>query len=274
AGALVNLVGAAAANPAAAALASFLQQLGFGALPLLARGNADLEVEKVRSHEVGYAGIFAGKIFLTVDLYKSNMKNFVTDLLPGVNSGFTPYTLPSTVPAQVAPGLAFFLNQALGANRAGLTTVNGQPALVFSYTNAGEVDTQGGEIAINYYLTNHWLIDANYSLFDFDVKSSQVGDQLLPNAPETKFNLGLGWRSDRFDAKATYRWVDEFDWAAGIFVGHIPQYDLINVNANYKITDNLGFGVDVSNALDDEHWESFGGDLMSRRALGFVSVSW
>lgn len=274
AGAPVNLAGAAAANPAAAALAPFLQQLGFGSLALLARGNDNLDVEKIRSHEVGYAGIFGGKVFLTVDLYKSNLKNFVTDLLPGVNTTYTPYQIPSSVPALVVPGLTDFLSKALGANRGGLTMVNGQPAIVFSYTNAGEVDTQGGEIAINYYVTNHWLIDANFSLFDFDVKSAAVGDRLLPNAPETKYNIGLGWRGDRFDAKATYRWVDEFDWAAGIFVGHIPQYDVINVNANYKITDNLGFGVDVSNALDDEHYESFGGDLMSRRALGFVSVNW
>ncbi|HEX6099958.1 MAG TPA: TonB-dependent receptor [Thermoanaerobaculia bacterium] len=274
AGAPVNLAGAAAANPAAAALAPFLQQLGFGALPLLARGNEDLDVEKVRSHEVGYAGIYGGKVFLTVDLYKSNLKNFVTDLLPGVNPAYGAYTLPANLPAPVAAGINNFLGVALGANRGGLTTVNGQPALVFSYINAGEVDTQGGEIAVNYYITNNWLVDFNYSVFDFEVKSSRAGDQLLPNAPESKFNLGLGWRSDRFDAKATYRWVDAFDWAAGIFVGHIPQYEVVNVNANYKITDTLGFGVDVSNALDNEHWESFGGDLMSRRALGFVSIGW
>src|SRR5262249_47622382 len=146
----------------------------------------------VRSHELGYAGIFAGKVFLTVDLYQSNMKDFVTDLLPGVNTSFTPYALPSTLPAPVFAGINQFLTAALGANRAGLTTVNGSPAIVFSYTNAGEVDTQGAEIALNYYLTNNWLIDANYSFFDFDVKSSQIGDQLLPNAPENKFNVGLG----------------------------------------------------------------------------------
>ncbi len=274
AGAPVNLAGAAALNPASAPLAPFLQQLGFGPLPLLARGNANLDVEKVRSHELGYAGILAGKVFLTLDLYKSNLKNFVTDLLPGVNTSFAPYQVPGTVPAPVAAGINQFLGAALGANRGGLTTVNGAPALVFSYTNAGEVDTQGGEIALNYYITNNWLLDFNYSLFDFEVKSAQVGDLLLPNAPEKKFNLGFGWRSDKFDAKATYRWVEEFRWAAGIFVGNIPEYEVVNVSANYKITDMLGFGVDISNALDDEHYEAFGGDLMSRRALGFVSINW
>ncbi|HEV7240307.1 MAG TPA: TonB-dependent receptor [Thermoanaerobaculia bacterium] len=274
AGAPVNLAAAAAANPASAPLAPLLTQLGFNSLPLLARGNNGLVVEQVKSHEIGYAGIYAGKLFVTVDVYQSNLSDFVTDLLPGVNPAFAAYQIPATVPAPFVPGLTGFLAAALATNRVGLTTVNGAPALVFSYTNAGEVDTKGGEIALNYYVTNNWLIDFNYSRFDFDVKSSQVGDRLLPNAPENKFNLGVGWRSDRFDAKATYRWVEEFDWAAGVFVGHIPDYEVVNVSANFKINDFLGIGADISNAIDNEHFESFGGDLMSRRALGFVSVNW
>ena len=274
AGAPANLAGAASLNPASAPLAPFLAQLGFGPMPILARGNSALEVEKIKSHEAGYAGIYGGKVFLTIDLYKSNLKNFVTDLLPGVNPAFAPYQVPSTVPAPVAAGINAFLNAALGARRAGLTTVNGAPALVLSYANAGEVDTQGGEIAVNYYVTNNWLLDFNFSHFDFEVKSSQVGDRLLPNAPEKKFNLGVAWRGDRLDARVGYRWVEEFDWAAGIFVGTVPQYEVVNLAANFRFSEMFGFGVDVSNALDNEHYEAFGGDLLPRRALGFVSVNW
>ncbi|HUR82542.1 MAG TPA: TonB-dependent receptor [Thermoanaerobaculia bacterium] len=276
AGAPVNLAGAAAANPAAAALAPLLTQLGFGAMPILARGNDALDVEKIRSHEVGYAGIYGGKLFVTVDLYKSHLSNFVTDLLPGVNTAFPAYQIPTNLPGAVQAGLNGFLKAALASNYAGLTTVNGAPALVLSYTNAGEVDTQGGEIAFNYYVTNNWIVDFNYSNFDFDVKegTQALGDRLLPNAPENKFNLGLAWRGAKLDAKASYRWVEEYDWAAGIFVGSVPQFDVVNLAANYRINNMFGIGVDISNALDDEHYEAFGGDLMSRRALGFVSVNW
>jgi outer membrane receptor for ferrienterochelin and colicins len=273
AGAPVNLAAAAAANPASAALAPALTALGFNNMRVLARGNNDLEVEKVKSHELGYSGIFGGKLFMTVDLYKSNLTNFVTDLLPGVNQAAYPtYVVPAIGPAQ--PFVSGFLAAALGTRRVGLTTVDGAPALVLSYANAGEVDTDGGEISFNYYLTNNWVIDANYSKFNFDVKSSAVGDRLLPNAPENKFNLGLAWRGSKFDAKATYRWVEEYDWAAGVFVGTIPQFEVVNLAANYRISNMFGVGVDVSNALNNEHWEAFGGDLLERRALGFVSVNW
>jgi iron complex outermembrane receptor protein len=271
-----NLAGAAALNPLTAPLAPVLQQLGFGPLPILARGNSSLDVEKVRSHELGYAGIFGGKLYFTVDVYKSHLTDFVTDLLPGVNPAFAPYQIPSSLPAPVQAGLTGFLAAALGANRGGLTTVNGMPALVFSYTNAGEVDTQGGELAFNYYVNNNWLVDFNYSHFDFEVdrEKTQAGDRLLPNAPEKKWNLGVGFRSTAFDAKLSYRWVEEYDWAVGVFVGTVPQFDVINLTANYHVNERLGIGVDISNLTDDEHYEAFGGDLLSRRALGFVSFNW
>lgn len=277
AGAPANLAGAAALNPASAPLAPALAALGFGPLPVLARGNPNLDVEKIKSHEAGYAGIFGGKLYVTVDLYKSELSGFVTDLLPGVNPEFVPYTVPTnipTIPAPVQAGINSFLSAALGSRRGGLTTVNGKPALVFSYANAGEVETQGGEIAFNYYVSNNWVLDFNYSHFDFEVTQQLAGDRLLPNAPEAKWNAGVAWRGAKFDAKLSYRWVEEFDWAAGVFVGTIPQYDVMNLAARYQVNKTFGIGADISNVTDDEHFEAFGGDLMSRRALGFVTINW
>lgn len=275
AGAPVNLAAAAAANPTTAPLAPALTAFGFNNMRVLARGNNDLEVEKVKSHELGYSGIIGGKLFLTIDLYKSNLRNFVTDLLPGVNqAAFPTYVVPGNLGPAAQAGVTAFLAGALGARRVGVSTVDGAPALVLSYTNAGEVDTDGGEIALNYYLTNNWVLDFNYSKFNFDVKSAALGDRLLPNAPENKYNLGVAWRGSKFDAKVSYRWVEEYDWAAGVFVGTVPEYDVVNVAGNYRINDMFGVGVDISNALDNEHWEAFGGDLLSRRALGYLSVNW
>ncbi|HKR63570.1 MAG TPA: TonB-dependent receptor, partial [Thermoanaerobaculia bacterium] len=274
AGAPVNLAAAAAANPAAAALAPLLTQLGFNNLVLLARGNDALDVEKIRSYEGGYAGIFGGKTYLTIDVYSSTLTNFVTDLLPGANPAYAAYQIPSTVPAPFVAPLGGFLKAALGQNFAGLTTENGAPALVFSYANAGRVETQGGEIAVNYYVTNNWVVDANYSIFDFDVKESRQGDQLLPNAPKRKYNLGLAYRGAKLDAKVAYRWTEAFRWAAGVFVGDIPEYSVVNLSGSYRISNMISVGADISNALNNEHYEAFGGDLLRRRALGFVSFNW
>src|SRR4029078_7756891 len=49
-------------------------------VPVVARGNSALEVEQIKSYEIGYSGILGGKAFVTLDYYKSKLTNFVTDL--------------------------------------------------------------------------------------------------------------------------------------------------------------------------------------------------
>jgi outer membrane receptor for ferrienterochelin and colicins len=262
--------------PLEAALAPVLggRTLGLASIPLLARGNNDLDVEKITSYEAGYSGIFGSKLYLTVDYYRSRIENFVTDLLPGVNPAFAPYTTPSFLPAPVAQMVINTLRGGLGSNFAGLTTINGLPALVFSYVNSGVVDTQGIDVAFNYYISDRVVADASYSWFDFDVKSQNAGDRLLPNGPENKVSGGLSYRADRWNGSVKARWVDGFPWAAGVFVGDVPSYTVVDLGVSYKLSDNWGIGLDVSNLFDKEHFESFGGDLLSRRALGYASYTW
>jgi outer membrane receptor protein involved in Fe transport len=264
-------------GPLEDALAPFLggQTLGLRSIPVLALGNENLEVEEITSYEVGYSGIFANKFFLTVDYYQSEIENFVTDLLPGVNSSLTAYAPPAFLPAPIAAQILGTLRGGLGpANFAGLTDIGGRPALVLSYTNAGVVDTEGIDVAFNWYVNNNWTFDASYSWFDFEVKEQVLGDQLLPNAPENKYTLGVTFSTNRFGASAKYRWVDDFRWATGVFVGDVPSYDVVDLSARFDATERITVGVDVSHALDDEHYQIFGGDLLSRRALGYVSFSW
>jgi len=262
-------------------------QLGFSRIPVLALGNKDLEVEEIRSYELGYNAILGRKAYLTLDYYRSNIENFITDLLGNVavvngqvvrvNPNFSAYAPPSSLTPQAQATV-------LGALRANLPPAlfallsnlpNGQPIIALaSYTNAGEVDTQGVDVGLNYYFTDHWLFDFSYSWFDFEVKSQFQGDRLLPNAPENKFALGLSYTGSRLGGSLKYRWTDDFPWAAGIFVGEVPSYDLIDLGLSYDISSHWQVGLDVSNLLDEEHFQSFGGDVLGRRALGSVTYSW
>lgn len=263
-------------GPLEDALAPLLggQTLGLRSIPVLALGNDNLEVEEITSYELGYSAIVSSKLFLTLDYYQSEIENFVTDLLPGVNPQYTGYMPPAFLPAPVANQILTVLRNGLGGQFGGLTNLNGQPTLVLSYANAGAVDTQGIDLGINYYVADGWVADFSYSWFDFEVKTRQLGDQLLPNAPEHKFSAGLAYTGAKLGASVKYRWVDDFDWATGVFVGSVPSYDLVDLGVSYRFTDNLQVGVDVSNLLDDEHYQAFGGDLLTRRALGHISLSW
>lgn len=270
-------------SPFEAFCAPFGVSCGFGINRVLAVGNAALDVEEVQSFEIGYTGILGKKAFLTIDYYDSSLENFITDLLPNVgtalgrlNPAFGPYQPPAALPAPVAQALLAALQGALGPTFFALSNnFDGRPVIVgASYTNFGAVDTDGIDFGLNYYITPEWRLNVNYSLFDFNVKQDIPGDPLQANAPENSGGIGIAYVGDRFDASLSGRFVDSFEWFAGLFRGTVPSYETFDLTANYHVNDHVTVGINVSNLFDDEHYEAFGGDLISRRALGHVAFRW
>jgi len=250
---------------------------GFGSpTRIKALGNVDLELEEITSFEIGYSAILGNKGYLTVDFYQNELDNFITDLTANVfgsiNPNFGPYTPPASHP--LPDLLRGTLAGALGPLIAFLSNnVDGTPIFALaSYTNAGAVDTQGIDIGLNYYITPQWQFDFSYSWFDFEIKEASAGsDVLLPNAAENRFSLGITYSGPQWGGAAKFRWVDDFDWAAGAFAGPVESYSVVNLSGYYDINENITVGANISNAFDDEHYESFGGDLLNRRALGYVT---
>ena len=203
-------------------------------------GNEDLIVEKITGYEVGYKGVFGQQLFLTIDGYYNQLKDFITDLAPSVNPKY---------PGQVVlPGETVLRT-------------------IWSYGNAGKVNEYGAEVGINYYVTNHWQVNANYAFFEFEVKEQNANDILIPNAPRNKINGGVTYSDDDFSVGVTAKYVPAFDWAAGIYKGPIKPYTLINLNGTYALTPILDLGLNVTNLLDKSHYQIFGGSLIGRRAV-------
>ncbi len=266
--------------------APFGVNCGFDSVPLLALGNNDIEVEEVQTFEIGYSGIL-GKAFLTIDYYNSQIENFITDLIGSINptlgrlnAGFQPYQAPSGITDPVAAATLEATLQAILTPLGLFPILSNSPvdetALLnaVTYTNFGEVDTQGLEIGLNANLTENWLFNFTYNWFDFDIKQQLAEDPLFANAPENQYGLGLTYLASKYDASLKYRHVDGFDWAAGVFRGRIPSYDLVDFNATYHFSDRLEAGLNISNLLDENHYQIFGGDLLERRLLGHFSISW
>lgn len=251
----------------------------------VAVGNNDLTVEQIETYEIGYKGIVGTSLFITADYYHSTATNFVTDLLRGVNPNLPPFqfapenldpTSPMYIPAAVRETFFSIIGTAgLTGNTLDIDPLLplGQPIVTVSYTNAGEVDMDGLEFTFNYYVNDRWTIDGNYSWFDFDVVDPGVEDDIVPNSPESKYNLGLTFHNDRFSASAKYKHTDDFPWTAGIFVGHVPAYDTINLNFDYHFSDRIRATLNVINAADDEHYELYGGSINGRQASGSLHFS-
>ena len=254
---------------------------GLGVTPILALGNENLELEEVETFEIGYSGIL-GDTFLTVDYYNSANSNFITDLLPQlgtplglINPAFGPWQPPAGIPepfrSQIQQIVLGLVPAPLSNNLDGSAIIAGA-----SYTNFGDVDTQGVDIGVNSYLDNGLQISGSYSWFDFDIQDAAPGLEgiLLPNSPEHKASFGVTYVADGWDAGLNGRWVDDFFWFVGPFQGEVPSYETFDLTANWDVNERFTLGLNVANVFDDEHWESFGGDLLGRRALGSVNIRW
>ncbi len=268
-----------------AACTPFGVDCGFGTpTRILAVGNDDLALEKTKMFEIGYSGILAEKAYLTLDYYNARNDQFITDLIPQLdalgnrtNPDFGAYQPPANHPAPQA---------LVGALRANLppslfailsNNFDGTPAFIArSYTNFGEVNTQGIDLGLNYYFIDNWTASVTYSWFDFEIQdtSSPIANQLLPNTPENKVAGGISYAVPKWDFAFDLRWVDDFRWAVGPFQGDVEAYTTADIRGNYYFTDRIGVGVNVANLFNNEHWESFGGDLLGSRALANVVVKW
>ncbi len=252
---------------------------------VLTVGNAALEVEKTRTLELGYRVTPGRRVAIHLDYYFSENEDLIAGPLPQVGTSFgrlNPALGPYVVPAQVNPRQTQQILDTLQARLGDLfpfltTNVDGTPIVAtHSYANLGSTDTQGLDLEVIWKLADGWRLDFGYSWLDYDIDSAPPGleDYLLPNAPENQATLGLEYVGSRFDGAVRYRWADDFRWGAGPWVGNVDSYSSADLFANVHITPNVALGANVANLLDDDQWQSFGGAMQGRRALGTLTLTW
>lgn len=245
------------------------------AVPILARGNPALQVEHSTSFELGYKGQFLDRFFLSIDGYYARLSNFVTDILPGVNPAYAPWTAPAEVPAGARPILEGAVRDALLAAgqpiaAVGLTRLaDGSTAIVLSVGNAGRVKQYGLEAAAGVRLAQGLVLEANYSLFRFNLDSTSlaVGQVLEPNTPAHRINLSASYSTSTVDVRGSLSWVAGYDWASGIYQGRVPASATVNLSGGYRITPHLNAQGVVTNLFNQQRYHIFGGSVIGRRAL-------
>jgi outer membrane receptor protein involved in Fe transport len=262
-----------------------------GTTPVLAVGNPHLNVEQVRSIEVGYGAVLGGKTHLTFDAYSSENQDFITNLLPQVgtpfgrlNPDFGAWQGPADAESRrldpslcPASGFGETVADCVRALAPQLSNdADGSAVLVaLSHTNFGRVDSRGIELGVSHFLTGKFRLDGAANWFDFDIREPAPGfpDLLLPNTPEWQVSMGLQYRAAPWLVGLRARWSDAFRWSAGVFVGDVPSYSTVDLDASYQVAKNWAVGTSLSNLLDDEHYEFFGGSVLGRRALAFVTFT-
>jgi len=249
----------------------------FGSTPVLAVGNEDLDVETGDTVEVGYKGVLADRVLVTLDYYRNRSSNLVTGLIPQrgtargrLNPRFGPWKAPAGLPEElervIQTSVPFLSNAYDGSNI----------LAVASYTNFGETRTQGIDVGMSWFLPSGWRPSFTYSWFSFHVPGDQPDAQglLQPNTPSHTVGGGLAYDSRRFSASGDVRWVDGFRWADGFFQGDVESYTTVDLAATCPVTTRMNVNLNVTNLFNDRHWETFGGALLRRRALISLQYHW
>jgi iron complex outermembrane receptor protein len=291
------------------ALAAVMQTLGLPndlpwdfavQTPVMALGNANLDVETVVGWEVGYKGDIADNAYVSVDLYLNQLENFVTDLLFGVNPTQFPQfdmSAGTNVPTELGTIDAILTGAGLPADHplratnaqllAGYNSLAANPALTdltgvgraiyLSYAQAGEVEEKGIEIGFGYGFTPEFRVDATYTYFDFDIKDpglTTAGQNIVPNTPRHKGTIALTYTGMQgFDAGINAKLVEKHDWNAGVFAGRVPGNQLIDLNVGYRINNNLRAFAMATNLLDQLNFQLYGGSVLGRRVMGGVTAT-
>jgi outer membrane receptor protein involved in Fe transport len=230
----------------------FTTFFGSATTGLVYRGNDKLNVEKIDGYEIGYNGVINKQLFITLDLYYNQLKDFISDLGAGFNSKLSS---PSLIVRK--------------SYRTGNDTSFSHA--VWSYKNVGEVNEYGYEIGVNYYLSDEFIIDANYSTFKFEIsKIDNPADkaQIQSNSPEWKGNIGVTYQNkDKYDIALKLKYIPPYYWSAGVYSGPILAYALVNLSGNYQVSKELSLSMSISNLLNRSHYQIFGGSMIGRRSV-------
>ena len=180
----------------------------------------------------------------------------------------------------VAQALRNAVDNSVGGNTLGFRLAQdldgGTVVVGRTYTNVGSVDTQGVDFGLQYFVTENLSLQSSYSWFDFTILDSdeRVAEILLPNTPEHKASLGISYANRRWSASMSGRWVEGFRWSAGVFQGDVPSYNTFDLSGEYRFKKVVRVGINVANVFDNTHRQTFGGDLLYRRALANLTFEW
>lgn len=194
--------------------------------------------ESVQAYELGYKGLFGGKLLVDAYGYFNKYKNFITAL--------NVYQARTDAP--------------------GKYTKFGVPV------NAeGEVTSYGAALGLD-YLVGKYNLSGNVSYNEIgDLPANYINDF---NTPTIRYNLGIGNREiiKNVGFNLQYRWQGEFYWNSSFAAGTVPAFSTVDAQVNYKIpTVNSVIKLGGSNLLNKYYITSYGNPASG--AIYYVSYT-
>ncbi len=217
---------------------------------------APLQLEKVRTAEIGYKGALIANLYADVSYFRSRYDGFIgNQLFVGNTDGSRP------------------TNQQLAAGYSNLYSDQTKPTRVlYTYLNSNqEVKTQGVTAGLTYYFLRAFNLTGNYSLNVLDRSNLPAGFQTFFNTPKHKYNVGANGQVGNLSYSVNYRWVQGHLQEMPFAVGNIRDYSTTDAYLGYLVPKwGTTFQAGISNAFDANNTQVFGGPQIGR--LGYLGL--
>jgi iron complex outermembrane receptor protein len=237
-------------------------------------------VEKLQTFELGYRGqLKANKLFIDANAYY----NISEDFLSPVTTFFA--TARGKTPLREVQADALY----------DLYAGIGLEGLVATYVNFGQVNTYGFDLNMNYYFTPEFNAYINYSYFDYTFDETDLTNDfdrngtvnfldILVNAPNNRFGLGMNYNGNKFYGGAYGRFAESYNYFSSFQIasetvtndegnpltwrgtpivedargtdsynyGPLGGFFTLDVNVGYHVTDNFRVNLSAVNLFNEE----------------------
>ncbi|MDP3394518.1 TonB-dependent receptor [Sediminibacterium sp.] len=264
--------------------------------PLTTTANTvPLQPEQINTWEFGYKGTVGKKLYVDINGYYSNSKNFLSPAITvggrALSVGSIPITTPLLLPGAVTGGV-------LGG------------AAFSTYFNYGEVASYGVDLGLNYYFNDNVSWAFKYSWFGSDITKNNIKndanrdgyvslEERSLNAPANRFSTTLSFQNmakGKMFLNISMRWVESYDLYSGNQIGtkvgagsrgvvygginplnNLPRnyvknfnwgalggFTTFDISTGVKLNSQLSIGAGISNVFNVKQLEFVGSPSIGR----------
>ncbi|WP_439504940.1 TonB-dependent receptor [Sediminibacterium sp.] len=264
--------------------------------PLTTTANTvPLQPEQINTWEFGYKGTVGKKLYVDINGYYSNSKNFLSPAITvggrALSVGNIPITTPLLLPGAVTGGI-----------------LNG--AAFSTYFNYGEVASYGVDLGLNYYFNDNVSWAVKYSWFGSDITKNNIKndanrdgyvslEERSLNAPANRFSSTLSFQNmakGKMFLNISMRWVESYDLYSGNQIGtkvgagsrgvvygginpltNLPRnyvknfnwgalggFTTFDISTGVKLNSQLSIGAGISNVFNVKQLEFVGSPSIGR----------
>lgn len=138
--------------------------------------------------------------------------------------------------------------------------------LMLTNINYGQVTLWGMDASLYAFLTPQISTDVNFSFLGKTKFWNFLTRSYDPiNAPKFKINAKMAYNADKgFHGNIGFRYIPEFEWAAGVHYGIIDEYLVFDTMLGYRFAERYDLLLNINNINGDVHREIIGGPKLGR----------